>query len=101
MKQETKKTYKATFILDTRGQERPVDALIEDLTKEINALEGEIESVKNRGDKEFSRTPDPKFTSGTYVEFIFKAPPLKPNAILDRVRLNPVVNRVLTQAINN
>lgn len=99
MNQETKKTYKATFLLDTRGQERPVEHLIEDLTKEINALDGEVKSVNNRGDKDFARHPDKKFISGTFVEFVFTAPALKPNAILDRVRLNPVVNRVLTQTV--
>lgn len=99
MKQETKRTYKATFLLDTRGQERPVEQLIEDLTKEINALEGEVSAVNNRGDKDFARHPDNKFVSGTFVEFVFSAPPLKPNALLDRVRLNPVVNRVLTQSV--
>ena len=99
MKLETKKTYKATFILDTRGQERSVEHLIEDLTKEINALDGEVESVNNRGEKEFARVTDPKFVAGVYVEFVFSAPPLKPNALLDRVRLNTVVNRVLVQAV--
>ncbi|MCC5788107.1 MAG: 30S ribosomal protein S6 [Opitutales bacterium] len=95
-----KKNYRSTFILDTRGQEQPVEAMIEDLSKEITALEGEVTEVNNRGEKEFARTPDKRFTKGVYVEISFKAPALKPNALVERTRLNPAVNRVMTQCLD-
>ena len=95
------KTYRATFILDTRGQEQPVEKMIESLSQEISSLNAEIQSVENRGEKEFQRTPDKKFVKGVYLQFTFTAPPLQPNILVEKTRLNPLVNRVLTQVIDN
>ena len=77
-----------------------MESMIEDLTKEITALQGEVAEVNNRGEKEFSRTPDKRFAKGVYVEITFSAPPLQPNALVERTRLNPVVNRVMTQCVD-
>ena len=46
---QTKRNYKATFILDNRGKEDSVDQIIEGVKKEIVAVHGEVTGVENIG----------------------------------------------------
>ena len=50
----TKNKYKATFILDTRGYEEPVDTLIEKLKTTLQSIDCEVENVENAGQKDFA-----------------------------------------------
>ena len=52
---QTKRNYKATFILDNRGKEDTVEQLIEGVKKEISAVQGEVTAVENIGRREFVR----------------------------------------------
>ena len=92
------KKYKATFVLDTRGVDQSVDALIEKLTGIITSLDGKVESVDNMGVKEFVRTPDRKFVSGIFVAFEISAPTTLPAAVKEKLRRDRTVNRILIQA---
>lgn len=94
-----KRKYRAMAILDLRGREESAEDLTETLKGEIVALDGEIGEVRQHGTLEFARTPDKRFTSGDYVEIEFVAPPLAPNAIQERVRLNKAIDRVLVDRI--
>ena len=62
------KKYTATFILDTRGYNDPVETLIEKLKGVIESAECKISDVRNLGQKTFARTADRKFPAGIYVE---------------------------------
>ena len=58
---QTKRNYRATFILDNRGREETIDQIIEGVKKEIAAVQGEISAVENLGRKDFARITDSKF----------------------------------------
>ena len=93
----TKRNYRATFILDNRGKEDSVDALIEGVKKEIAAVQGEVTAVENLGRKDFARKTDVKFPSGVYVHIAFAAPAGAPAQLHERLRLNDSVHRALVQ----
>lgn len=95
----TKRNYRTTFILDNRGQEESVDQLIEDVKKEITAIEGEIASVENLGKRDFARVTDKKFTNGVYVQITFAAPAEGPAQLKERFRLNNTVYRIFVEVL--
>lgn len=93
----TKRNYRASFILDNRGKEDSVDALIEGVKNEIAAVQGEVTAVENLGRKDFARRTDPKFPSGVYVNIAFAAPAEAPAQLHERLRLNSSVYRALVE----
>lgn len=90
--------YKATFVLDTRGYDQPVETLIEKLTSLIASLDGKVEAVNNMGTKEFVRTPDRKFVSGIFVAFEISGSASLPAALKEKLRRDRTVERILIQA---
>ena len=94
---QTKRNYKATFILDNRGKEDSVDQLIEGVKKEISAVQGEVTAVENIGRREFARKTDDQFPGGVYVNVAFSAPASAPAALHERLRLNESVYRALVE----
>jgi small subunit ribosomal protein S6 len=93
----TKRNYRASFILDNRGKEDSVDAIIEGVKKEIAAIQGEVTGVENLGRKDFARKTDAKFPSGVYVNISFAAPAGAPAQLHERLRLNDSVYRALVE----
>ncbi len=89
----TKRSYRATFILDNRGKEDSVDQIIDGVKNDIIATQGEISAVENLGRRDFSRVTDNKFVSGIYVQVDFSAPAESPALIKERLRLNNTVYR--------
>ena len=96
---QTKRNYRATFILDNRGREETIDQIIEGVKKEIAAVQGEITAVENLGRKDFARITDSKFPDAVYVQINFAAPADGPRHIHERLRLNTSVYRVLIQSV--
>ena len=94
---QTKRNYKATFILDNRGKEDTVDQLIDGVKKEITAVQGEVTAVENIGRREFIRKTDNKFPAGVYVQMNFSAPAGAPAQLHERLRLNDSVYRALVE----
>jgi small subunit ribosomal protein S6 len=94
---QNKRNYKAIFILDTRGNEDSVDQLVEGLTKEIAAINGDVTAVDNLGRKDFARFPKKQFVAGNYVQISFEAPAEAPRKLHERLRLNKTVNRVMIE----
>ena len=94
---QTKRNYKATFILDNRGKEDSVESIIEVVKKEISAVQGEVTAVENVGRREFSRKTDDKFPGGVYVYVNFSAPAGAPAQLHERLRLNDSVYRAIVQ----
>ena len=95
---QTKRQYRATFILDNRGKEDSIEQIIEGVKKEIAAVQGEVTAVENLGRKDFVRTPDSKFTNGVFVQVDFAAPPEGPAQLKERLRLNTSVARTLVES---
>jgi small subunit ribosomal protein S6 len=94
---QTKRNYKATFILDNRGKEDSVETIIEGVKKEIAAVHGEVTAVENIGRREFIRKTDDKFPAGVYVQVNFTAPAAAPAQLHERLRLNDTVYRALVE----
>jgi small subunit ribosomal protein S6 len=94
---QTKRNYKATFIIDNRGKEDSVETLIEGVKKEIAAVHGEVTAVENIGRREFVRVTDDKFPAGVYVQVNFSAPASAPAQLHERLRLNDTIYRALVQ----
>ncbi len=92
------KKYNATFILDTRGYDKPVDTLVEKLKGVIESVGGKVESSENMGQKQFLRVVDRKLPAGIYVSFVFEAGPTAPAQIKEKLQLDRTVNRLLILA---
>lgn len=91
------KKYNATFILDTRGYEEPVETLIEKLKGVVESVGGKVESVENLGQKNFARVPNRKFPSGIFVSIKFEGDASSPAQITEKLRLDKTVNRLMIQ----
>ena len=94
---QTKRNYRATFILDNRGKEESVDQIIDGVKKDIAAVHGEVSAVEALGKKDFIRVTDKKFTGGPYVQVTFAGPPEAPAQLIERLRLNNSVYRTFVQ----
>jgi small subunit ribosomal protein S6 len=95
----TKRTYRATFILDNRGKEDTIEQILEGVKKEITAVNGDISNVENIGKKDFARVTDPKLTGATYVHVSFAAPAEAPAQLRERLRLNGSVYRTFVESV--
>ena len=95
---QTKRNYRATFILDNRGKEESVDQLIDGVKKEIAAVQGDVSAVENIGKKDFIRVTDKRLTGATYVHISFAAPAEAPAQLIERLRLNNSVYRTFVQS---
>lgn len=94
----TKRSYRATFILDNRGKEDSIDQIIDGVKQEITAVQGEVTGVENLGRRDFVRVTDRKMTAGTFVQVAFSAPASGPAALRERLRLNGSVYRTFVQS---
>ena len=95
----TKRNYRATFILDNSGRDDTIEQIIEGVTKDIVAVQGEVSSVENIGKKDFVRVTDKKLTAATYVHVNFSAPAAGPAQLKERLRLNHNVYRTFVQGL--
>lgn len=93
------RNYRATFILDNRGQQDSIEQIIEGVKKEIAAAKGEISSVENLGQRNFVRVTDAKLTAATYVQVKFSAPGAGPADLKERLRLNNSVYRTFVETV--
>ena len=96
---QTKRNYRASFILDNRGKEDSIDQIIDGVKKEITAIQGEVTSVENIGRRDFIRKTDPQFPSGVYVNMAFSAPAGAPAQLHERLRLNDSVYRAIVEKV--
>ena len=93
------RNYRATFILDNRGQEDSIDQLIESVKQEVAAVSGQVTAVENLGKRDFARVTNPKLPSGTYVQMDFSAPATTPAQLRERLRLNHSVYRTFVESL--
>ena len=94
-----KRNYRATFILDNRGQADTIEQIIEGVKTEIAAVQGDVTAVENLGKKDFVRVPDAKLTGATYVQMAFSAPAEGPAQLRERLRLNQNVYRTFVESV--
>ncbi|MGJ3243544.1 MAG: 30S ribosomal protein S6 [Opitutales bacterium] len=95
----TQKTYKTTFILDTRGVEEPVETLIDQLKGVLEGIGATVKDTHNVGNRTFARVPDRKFPEGIFLQITFEAGPEIPAQLSEKLRLDKKVNRIMTEKI--
>ena len=92
------RSYKATFILDTRNYTSPVETIIEKLTGVLESIGAKVTKVDNLGQKDFERVTDRKFQSGIYVEIAFEGPAESSATLKEKLKLDKTVNRIFVQS---
>jgi small subunit ribosomal protein S6 len=89
------KRYEGLFILNTAGKEEGIKEIIDQLSADIAAADGKIETVQKMDKRPFTRVADKKFTSGFYVNVIFEAPPKSISQLSRRFSMNDDIFRVM------
>lgn len=95
----TKRNYKATFIIDTRGLENPVEDLIDELKTLVESLDGEGVASDDLGTRNFSYIKKKAFTQGHYLQLVVSAPSTFEKSIQDKLRLDKRIHRILVQSV--
>tara|TARA_B100001248_G_scaffold262736_1_gene261988 strand:- start:50555 stop:50857 length:303 start_codon:yes stop_codon:yes gene_type:complete len=95
---QTKRSYKATFILDTRNYQEPVETLVEKLKSTISAVDGTVTNVEDLGSQSFARVTDRNFPVGIYVSIDFDGATTSPQALKEKLRLDKTVNRIFVES---
>lgn len=93
-----KRNYRATFILDNRGQEASIDQIVDGVKKVIADVKGEVSAVETVGRKDFIRVTDKKLTGAHYVQINFSGPADAPAHLREKLRLNNSVYRTFIQS---
>jgi small subunit ribosomal protein S6 len=94
---ETKNKYRATFILDTRGSEAPVESHIEKLSDTLKGLDGEVTKVENLGRKEFVRVTERGHNEDYFIQIDFLAPGEAVAKLSETLHLDTTVKRIFVE----
>ena len=89
------KRYEGLFILSTTAKEEGIKDVIDQISAEIAAAGGRIETVQKMDKRPFARVADKRHQSGFYVNVIFEAPPAVIGALHHRFTTNDEVFRAL------
>jgi len=89
------KKYEGLFILNTAGKEEGVKEVIDQISAEITAAGGKVETVQKMDKRPFARVTDPKQPGGYYLNIIFEGTPEVLIGLQSRFRLNEDVMRVV------
>jgi small subunit ribosomal protein S6 len=79
--------YEATIVLDTKGKEEGVDALVSQLTRSFEENGAKLQQVDSMGKKKFPYNPR-HVESGYFVTFFFDAEPAAVDKIQAKLKLN-------------
>ena len=94
----TKKTYKATFILDLRESEDDSAKVTSDLHELLKSIGGEPSDSEVLGMREFARAANRRFTQGNYVEIYFQGTSNLPALLNEKLKLDKCINRIFIQS---
>jgi len=95
---DSKRNYRATFILDNRGKEESIEQIVDGVKKVIAEVKGEVTAVESIGKKDFARVTDKKLTGASYVHVNFSGPAEAPANLREKLRLNGSVYRTFIQS---
>ena len=99
MTETQQRNYRATFILNTRDYDKPVETLIDTLKESIKGVDGTVGEAKNLGRQEFIRVTDKKHTGDVYVQMDFSGTGEIAAKGKERFRLEKTVKRLLVEGI--
>ena len=94
----TKRTYKTTFILDTRDQSKSVEELVAGIKTVLESMDATVTGENDHGRREFVLVVDKKFNAGYYYEMTLDAPESFAKDVQVKFRLDKVVYRIIVQS---
>jgi ribosomal protein S6 len=86
------------FILNTSGREDGLKETLDQITAEITAAGGKVETVQKMDKRNFARVANRKHSSGFYANVIFECEPATMAQLRHRFALNDQVFRVMFTA---
>lgn len=89
------KRYEGLFILKTSAKEETIKDIIDNISAEITARGGKVETVQKMDKRPFARVANRRYSAGYYVNIIFTAPPEAIAILRSRFALNDDVFRVM------
>jgi ribosomal protein S6 len=92
------KRYEGLFILNTSGREDGLKETLDQITAEITAAGGKVETVQKMDKRNFARVANRKHSSGFYANVIFEGEPATMAQLRHRFALNDQVFRVMFTA---
>ena len=95
MSDKANKAFKATFILDTRGYEQPVETLPERIKEILGAIGATEVGVSSLGRADFTRVTEKQHTGDHYFEATVRATGDTHNALQTHTRLNKLIKRFI------
>jgi small subunit ribosomal protein S6 len=97
---KTNSVYRATFLLDTRGVEKSIESLYEEITKTLEGLGCDVSKVNNYGTRPMTRlSHNTGQSDAVYVQFEFAASGADQNKIQEKFRLDKRVDRIIIEKI--
>jgi small subunit ribosomal protein S6 len=94
------KSYRVTFVLDTRGSEEQPEAIISRLKETISSIGGEVLDVEDRGLLETARVSQKTgLSTGVYLRFSITAPADFSESIREKLKLDKTIDRIFTEAV--
>lgn len=97
MIETAKRSYKATFLLDSRQVEVPVEELVARYEEVLKSLGAEVTASSSLGSHNLVRKARTGMSNAFMLEYEFTAGPEAAAALQEKVRLDRTVNRVVVQ----
>lgn len=92
---EKQRSYKALFILNTRGYDEPVENLQAEIVEAIKKLDATVSAQVGHGRIDFARVTERDHLGDTYFEVSFSGASSLPAAVQTAFRLERRVKRVM------
>ncbi len=89
------KRYEGLFILNSAAKEEGIKDTLDQISADITAAGGKVETVQKMDRKNYARVADKKHTAGFYANVIFTSAPAAIAALRSKFALNEEVFRVI------
>jgi small subunit ribosomal protein S6 len=99
MTETQQRNYRATFILNTRDYDQPIETLIGSIKESMKGVGATLGEVRDLGRKEFVRVTDKKHVGDVYVQVDFSGANDVAAKVRERFRLEKTVTRLLVESL--
>ncbi|MEM9482016.1 MAG: 30S ribosomal protein S6 [Verrucomicrobiota bacterium] len=87
-----KRKYEGVLVLNTDDPAAPIDEIVQNVGREIEAEGAQLDEIDNLGRRDFAYESNRKKTSGHYVNYVFEAEPEVVDKIQTKLKLNTNVH---------
>ena len=99
MTETQQRKYRATFILNTRDYDQPIETLIGSIKANMQGVEATLGEVRDLGRKDFVRITDKKHVGDVYIQIEFSGTGDIAAKVRERFRLEKTVTRLLVEGL--